>query len=54
MTRSEWQRIPRDVWSGLVLGLPMAAGWDADQDDDEAPVGPPVVEGALEPDEDAL
>ena len=53
MTRNEWHRIPRDVWSGLVLGLPMAAGWDADQDDEEPSGGPPVVDGPLELDGDA-
>ena len=51
MTRNEWQRIPQDVWSGLVLGLPMAAGWDADLDDDEPAGGLQVLAGALEADD---
>ena len=54
MTRQEWQRIPRDVWSGLVLGLPLAAGWDADENDDDEPIGGGlhVLAGALEADDE--
>ena len=52
MTKPEWQRIPRDVWSGLALGLPMAAGWDADEDDDEPLGALHVLAGALETDDD--
>ena len=52
MTRHEWRRVPRDVWSGLALGLPLAAGWDADQDDDEPMGGLHVLAGALEADDE--